>query len=178
MDGGLASRYESGYTSFDMKPGLLNGPNAKTDKAGHRYNVVPFTHSTPGSQRQKGLPMPQPMDGDMKDFGRRSKNPWVVNLEARARRVPEPMAAGYTWKSSPYEGMIRVKKPGHTSYMTFRRVTEEWTDKKGRRRGSASDSWIHPGMAANPIMGSVVAFVEPHVQKAIDQLVADIIGGA
>jgi hypothetical protein len=28
-------------------------------------------------------------------------------------------------------------------------------------------------MAANPIMGSVVAFVEPHVQKAIDQLVAE-----
>ena len=78
--------------SFDIKLGLLNGPHAKTHKAGHRYNVVPFTHSTPGSQRQKGMPMP--LDGDMKDLGRRSKNPWVVNLEARLRSTPEPMATG------------------------------------------------------------------------------------
>ena len=48
--------------------------------------------STPGSQRQKGMPMP--LDGDMKDLGRRSKNPWVVNLEARLRSTPEPMATG------------------------------------------------------------------------------------
>lgn len=60
MDGGLASRNESGYASFDMKLGLLIGRNAK------------------------------------KDFGRRSKNPWVVNLEARLRSAPEPMAKGYT----------------------------------------------------------------------------------
>src|SRR5688500_1842255 len=39
LDGGLASRHEDGYASFDMKPGLLHGPNAKTDRAGHRYNV-------------------------------------------------------------------------------------------------------------------------------------------
>ena len=54
--------------------------------------MVPFTHSTPGSQRQKGMPVP--LDGDMKDLGRRSKNPWVVNLEARLRSTPEPMATG------------------------------------------------------------------------------------
>jgi hypothetical protein len=54
--------------------------------------VVPFTHSTPGSQWQKGMPMP--LDGDMKDLGRRSKNPWAVNLEARLRSTPEPMATG------------------------------------------------------------------------------------
>ena len=94
MDVGLASRNESGYASFDIKLGLLNGSHPKTDKAGHRYHVVPFTHSTPGSQRQKGMPVP--LDGDMKDLGRRSKNPWVVNLEARLRSTPEPMATGST----------------------------------------------------------------------------------
>lgn len=71
--------------------------------------------------------------------------------------------------------MVRVKQPGHTLH-------DVPTRDRGMDRQEGTPTrfraWIHPGMAANPIMGSVVAFVEPHVEKAIDQLVAHIGGGA
>jgi hypothetical protein len=35
---------EEGFPKFDMKPGFLNGPRAKT-KNGKKYNIIPFEHS-------------------------------------------------------------------------------------------------------------------------------------
>jgi hypothetical protein len=41
-----AAHLETGYDKFDMlQSGLLNGPNVKTSKEGHRYVRVPFEHS-------------------------------------------------------------------------------------------------------------------------------------
>lgn len=40
--GKLPGIIEDGFGSFDMKPGLLAGKNAKTSKAGNRYNVIPL----------------------------------------------------------------------------------------------------------------------------------------
>ena len=39
-----ALKWEEGWASFDMKPGLLDGPNATVGANGNRYNTVPFEH--------------------------------------------------------------------------------------------------------------------------------------
>jgi len=41
----------------------------------------------------------------------------------------------YTWKSSPYSGMVKVQKGRRAGFMTFRRVS----------KNSNTSSWIHPG---------------------------------
>lgn len=44
--GEIAALYESGQAPWDMKPGLLSGPNAKMG-LNTRYNTVPFRHGVP-----------------------------------------------------------------------------------------------------------------------------------
>src|SRR5262245_13412625 len=98
LDEKLAQRYEEGYPTFDMKPGLLRGPAAKVSKSGRRYSTIPFTHSTPESTGQKGRPMPAevyalargqsyggPSNPALASLGVRTKNPEQINLEARRR---------------------------------------------------------------------------------------------
>jgi hypothetical protein len=52
--------YESGTPPFDLKPGLLSGPNAKIGRDS-RYNTVPFRHGVPrrGSTGGHFQTMPQ-----------------------------------------------------------------------------------------------------------------------
>ncbi len=186
-----AQRHEQGYASFDIKVGLLAGPTAKHGVHG-RYATVPFTHATPGTAGQKGAAMPAPiyeqaealahgqrlkLQGELAQYGRRSKNPFVVNLEARARGVPGPMAGPYTWRASPYQGMVRGGQAGHTTYRTFRRVSDQWTDPRGRLHGSDPASWIHPGQPANPVVASVAAYLQPQITAAIQAAIQGAVGG-
>lgn len=39
----VANMVEDGVGSFDMKPGLLNGPNVRVNKQGKKYAVVPIS---------------------------------------------------------------------------------------------------------------------------------------
>jgi hypothetical protein len=172
LDGGLARRYEDGYKSFDMKPGLLAGPHARTAKDGSRYNIIPFSHSTPGSVGQKGAPMPTEiyalarrlqarqnlkLPPGLQGYGQRSKIPAQVNAQAIQRGHGGPMFSPYTWRGSPYSGMQKTGGPGQTSYRTFRVVSSK----------SDPSSWIHPGQAANPVINSVQQLVMPHILAAI-----------
>jgi hypothetical protein len=163
----LAWRVEQGYPSFDMKPGLLAGPRAKRGKQGP-YATVPFTHGTAGTVGAKGPPMPPdvsaraqglPRGGrltGMGEYGRRSKLTMQANWNKPRGMAGPMMAHPYTWKVSPYEGMVRGGRPGHTTYTTYRRVS------------GASDpaSWIHPGQPPNPVMDAVLRVVGPQVQAA------------
>lgn len=181
-DGKLAERHEHGFPTYDMKPGLLAGPNAKMGKHGP-YNTVPFTHSTPGSEGQKGAPMPKQVYEQAKvladharltgmgDLGRQTKSPFAVNAQAAARGLAGPMKSPYTWKASPYEAMVRIHAAGHTSYKTFRRVSAAWVDDKGEQHGSDPDSWIHPGQAPNAIMQAVADYCRPLIIAAFEAIV-------
>jgi hypothetical protein len=182
-DGDLVKRYEEGFASYDMKPGLLAGPNAKMGEHGP-YNTVPFTHSTPGSEGQKGAAMPQSVYAQAKglaegqrlhgmgDLGKQTKSPFQVNAQATVRGLAGPMKDSYTHKASPYEGMVKIHQQGHTTYKTFRRVSEGWVDAQGKRHGSDPNSWIHPGQAANPIMKSVADYCRPLIIAAFEAILA------
>ena len=45
VDPDIVKHVEEYVAPFDMKPGLLTGPNAKTSDTGSRYNIVPFRHA-------------------------------------------------------------------------------------------------------------------------------------
>ena len=185
-DSKLVEGIEQGYAGFDMKPGLLSGPAHRTGAGGQRYVTVPFTHSTPGSTGQKGPPMPQEIYnqarrlrpgerlGSLGGYGRRSKLPAGVNAEAIRRQKAPPMASPYTWQLSPYAGLARIGRSGQRGYVTYRRVSESWVDAKGERHGSNPASFIHPGMAPNPVMESVDRFVRPQIQAAFEALIRNI----
>jgi len=173
----VVQRVEEGYPTFDMKPGLLRGPKAKVAKDGHRYTVVPFTHTVPGSTTQKGSPMPPqvyalartlrtggPSHPALAQLGVRTKQPAQVNLEAQRRGRPDVMTAPYTHKASIYAGMRKTGAAGHTSYKTFRVVSDK----------SDPNSWVHPGQPPNPVVRAVQAFCEPLVYARFQQ----VFGGA
>jgi len=187
-DSRIVGRIERGYSSFDMKPGLLTGPASQVGSHGQRYVTVPLQHSVPGSTGQKGAPMPQEIYsqvqrlqpgqrlGNVSGYGVRSKLPAGVNAEAIRRGRPEPMPMGYTWKYSPYAGLSRLGRQGQKGFFTFRRVSEQWIDDKGVRRGTNTAAWIHPGMPENPVVASVQHYVEPIIRQAFEALVREASG--
>lgn len=151
LNGWLPNAIEEGKPPFDMKPGLLSGPNVKRTKKGQPYNTVPFSIKTPGSQSFGAMEMPKSIYSLAKnlDVGESLKLPKrLEGYAVRTRLSPEISKWGhYTWKTSPYEGVTKTWKfPGQGSgpkaYKSFRRVS----------RKSNPNSWIHPGFRAKNLM--------------------------
>ena len=44
-DSDIGGRLQSGTPEYDMKPALVNGPKSRVAEDGHRYNIIPFSHS-------------------------------------------------------------------------------------------------------------------------------------
>lgn len=153
--GEFPNMLESEAPSFDMKPGLLAGPNAKVGNDGKKYNTVPFTFGTPGALAENFsniMPQPvydviknKPLINDVKGGGKSSTPLKKSEIPQQFRQpekkqVKEPESQSfkdYQHKHSIYEGMIKKQDPvtKQNRYSSFRRVSE------------ASDplSWIHPG---------------------------------
>jgi hypothetical protein len=157
-----AERIELGYGSYDMKPGLLYGPNSRVGKDGRRYNTVPFRFGTPirsgpnKGQSRPHFPGEQTMPADVYEIvrqggaypqtteGQRTKVPFLfdeqgnasggVNLEAAKRGEFPPMDGAYTWKTGLYSGMQGLGARGNRVYMTFRRVSEPSVSTRRYRR--------------------------------------------
>src|SRR5690606_23636498 len=51
-----ASIIEDGIKAYDMKPGLLNSPKAKTNADGKKWITVPYRHGTPGTKGLASMP--------------------------------------------------------------------------------------------------------------------------
>lgn len=127
-------------------------------------------------------------------YGQRTKIPLLftetelqgVNAQAIIRNQPAPMVAPYTWQTGLYSGLKRYGAQGHRQYFTFRAVSEprrtvrRWRGKNGQwlikvvEKGSSPDSWIHPGVGANPVIQAVRSYVQPFVERmllrAVDQI--------
>ena len=189
-----AMRVEEGYPSFDMKPGLLNGPKSRKLKDGRRMNIIPFRHMTPrghpneagtGGQRVHFRSMPREIyeavkaEGKFVDpgsarlgnqIGQRTKLAAAINVQALVRGLPGPMQSNYTWKNGMYAGMKRTGANKHVQYLTFRVVSTPHTEvKNGKviRKGSDPNSWIHPGQPGNPLVRAVFEFCQPQVEERI-----------
>ena len=152
LTGWLPNSVESGVSAFDMKDGLLNGPNAKVSKDGSRYNTVPYKHGTPGSlpENFSGGIMPKEIHKIVK-----KKKPMVplkfgeLPAPFDERRVKElPMDKGtYQHKNPIHEGIRKQKdSAGNISYESFRRVSDN----------SDENAWLHPGIEKFDLAGKAM----------------------
>ncbi len=165
-------RIEDGYSQFDMKPGLLNGPKSRQTKDGKgRYNVVPFRHMTPPSNGQSAMSIKMQMPANIYKMAKK------LTISKTATRLDGTLTTkwGESLRSPPsfngsdfgnYEGMYRVGDAHHTRYLTFRRVST-WRNVDGVQKGSPPSSWIHPGLAPNPVMQAVYDFCMPEIERRL-----------
>lgn len=161
LTGFLPNALESGLSPFDIKFGLLNGPNSKVSKNNDRYNTVPFRFAAPTSLGESevfsGI-LPQEIADVIKakqqdipvvGGGRRTQGLRPEEIPASFREPvvrPAPKVTPQIWndyrhKSSIYQGVSRVQDPvtGQQRYQSFRRVSEN----------SSPDAFIHPGFNAS-----------------------------
>ena len=158
--GHLPNGLESGLPPYDMKPGLLEGRNARVGKNGNKYNTVPFRHGTPTSVGHAGSPMgsaeskmgmsrteAEMLGKQIHKAAKRlaattthasmGKTKWGARL---ARRTAGASKLKPHHKSDIYAGMVRMAKTyknrTQNKYMTFRRVATN----------SADEAWKHPGL--------------------------------
>jgi len=149
LTGWLPNAVEDGLDEFDMKDGILNGPNVKTGKEGQKYNTIPFAHGTPGSlpENFNGGIMPKEVHAiaKKKKIGEAIKKKELPKQfqtpQVKSVKMPQSQTVTqYQHKASIYEGIVKGKdSAGNIGYTSFRRVSEV----------SDPSSWIHPGIEAH-----------------------------
>jgi len=171
---------EGGKEAWDMKPDLLSGPKARTTKDGSgKYNTIPFRHYTPTSPSSGAsaisikMSMPDEVYKQAKQLTRSVSHgtggiKWEAPLTWDA--PSETSFKGYTHQSSVYHGMYKTGNPGHTNYVTFRRVSTPRVV-NGKQVGSDPLSWWHPSIEPNPIIQAVYSFCIPKVTENLLKLV-------
>lgn len=163
--GQLPNMIEQGWKGGDMRRHLL-GPNArnvKTTKDGHKYNVVPFGHGTPGSSgANAGPPMPKPLHNVAKHLAatksapKGGKTKWGERLTpekttGKAKKLLETkMRPHHT--TSVHTGMVRQEKTyakaTQSKYTTFRTISSR-----------VSRGWIHPGIQPRNLAKKVEKYI-------------------
>lgn len=185
--GDHANSVENGYDAFDMKPGLLAGPHAKTSKDGDKYNIIPFSVGTPGALEENfnGGIMPKEVYEVIKDKkaenpisgGGRASAPLKVEeipdqfREPQVKSVKLPESKGfkeYQHKSSIYQGLRKVEDPitGQNRYQSFRVVSSK----------SDPMSWMHPGLEARKIGDKTLEHfnIPSETGRAIDKFLSEL----
>lgn len=166
-----ASIIEDGVPAYDMKPGLLASPKAKTNMDGKKWITVPFRHGTPGTKTMQAMPKDVHRQAQKLGFSRRNnaikalftgrKYTWNGRLaesaEGKRSHVAPHTGAGYTWKTGQFSGMVKMGKAKHSQYLTFRRVSEN----------SDPQSWQHPGTPPRPIREAVIENTRKDVLELI-----------
>ena len=161
LTGWLPNAIEDGWPSFDMKPGLLSGPNAKINEKGIRTNVVPYRWATPGAIGESPVftgKLPEEIHSLVKE------KPFVIPVTGggykteplKIEEIPKHLATPivkkvsslgsepqnwitYKNKNSLYEGISKVadSKTGQNRYVSFRKVSDN----------SDPAAFIHPGFS-------------------------------
>lgn len=169
-EGKLANMMEQGSEAFDMKPGFLRSPKAKTgkDKVGrsaNKYITIPLRLKSSGSMGGSPPVMPSTIyrkASQLEIGGRLTLTKKYEGLGLRTRLSADLTRwQHYTWKTSPFQNIVKVPRftglvklglPRESAgmYMVFRRVSKK----------SDPSSWIHPGFKAANLVDTVVSKVE------------------
>lgn len=160
LEGDPANAIEEGWSSFDMKPGLLSGPNAKVTAKGTRFNTVPFQQrpfskakSSAGVRTMRDavnrLIKEQGFDKIIQEKGRPK-----IGVAATIKNTGIRDLEGLVKIQKEYEGRVQ------STYLTFRRVSDN----------SAPDKWIHPGYVGAKIFKDVEQYVDREVDRILKVL--------
>jgi len=150
-----AERIQAGYGPYDMKPGFLKSPKAKSGKKG-KYMIIPFRHMTSGTSGKLGKPM-------LKSVHQAAKSGSSFEDQTGTKEDPSDFglvnSKGYEWQNGAIAGMTNTKDEGkkHSTFHTFRVVSEN----------SDPNSWWHPGVDSNNVIGSVVNYVKPYIKEGL-----------
>jgi hypothetical protein len=176
----IAAMAELMVPPYDMKPGILAGPNAlRFDSKGNRYKMIPFRHSKEGlpgsivdlmeSKRETTSrlvgEMVQHENGVVKVRRKLFSVQWGGRLEKSDLKqldIEKPVA-------KKIEGMVRVRQ-------AYEKIAED-TLMTWRYLGHKSPPWAwwHPGFQPNPILQQVLPHVAENFKNAVQQgLMADI----
>lgn len=177
ITGFLPNAMEKGMAPYDMKPGFLNGPNAK-DGVNGKYNTIPFSFGTPGAKEENftGGIMPQEVydiakdkpiiKGETHSAGITKEELPLKFQEPQVKTIQLPKSksfAEYQHKNSIYEGIRKEKDnvTGQNRYQSFRRVSEN----------SDPNSFIHPGFEAVNLVDKTLAEfdVPAEIGKILDK---------
>lgn len=172
LTGELANAIESGKPSWDMKPDLLAGPNAKQSKSGSTYNTVPFTHGTPSALPENfSNIMPEEVYkvAKKKDVGQPIKKGDLPKKfqQPQVKKITMPGTNAikeYQHKHSIHEGITKKKDSvtKQNSYTSFRRVSSK----------SDPMAFWHPGFEKRDLFGKTLANFD--VPKIVGEILDDI----
>lgn len=162
LKGDHANAIEDGYGTFDMKPGLINGPKSKVSAKGTRYNTVPFYHR-PSSRSPLGARQEE-LRTALRDVIAKHKLSKIVKDKAG---VPMQgiVARIKNTGVKDLDGLVKIQKTyekkTESYYMTFRRVSSN----------SDPTKWIHPGFEGVHIFD----YLEKYIDVEVDRILAAIL---
>jgi len=192
LKGALPNMVERGVPAFDMRPGLLSSPKARTTEAGHRVLAVPFRHMGPGASGRNGTPMgfgyseergeksraaPGPKSAEEADaigraaWGRakrlsptRSRPGGGTDYGGRLEDREGPARGRHA--GGLYGGMIREEKTyqgaTQSQYMTFRMVSSNPATFRSDEGGM---NWSHPGIVPRGLFTKAEQYVLGLIQS-------------
>lgn len=161
LNGFIPNAIEDGVSEFDMKPALLNSPNAKIGKNGKKYIKIPFEFGNKNSVNIYNI-LPSSIENVLDSMN--------IGDSLSGDKIPEPFNkpstreavgkfAEYQRKVSIYENLIKTSGGGKT----FRTVSEN----------SDPMAFIHPGIKKRGIVDKAVAQLS--IDKKIDDMLDKII---
>ena len=162
LNGVLPNMIEQGASAFDIKEGFSKSDKKKQKLDGGWYLTVPFSHATPSSTGDfatLGDAMPESVyeKAAMLSEGESLSGSDLPKMAPRQKI--STMTASYDQyirKHSPYSGIRRNTRSGHSGYVSFRRVSDK----------SDPNSWIHKGLEARGFFSE--AYNEDRIIHEID----------
>lgn len=149
-----ALRIENGYGAFDMKPGFLRSPKARTNKDGKKYFIMSFRHMTSGTVGAMG-PAMQP------SVHKAAKQGIKFEEELGTKEDPSDYglvnSKGYEWQNGARAGMTQIGGTRQRQYRTFRVISEN----------SDPNSWWHPGQKPNKVIDATVEYARPYIEEGL-----------
>jgi hypothetical protein len=182
-----AESVEFGREEYDMKKCLATAPRARRAKDGSMYLVIPFRHATSDAKTNAAgrtgtgmRAMPKKVYEAAKGLSRSMRVGTAFTREsATGFTVP---AWGYQWQGRISEktllamgldaatakrnaGMVRFGKKGHSSYMTFRVMSQK----------SPASSWIRKKQEPLHALETAISMArEAHAEGLGSAFVADL----
>ena len=159
---GSGKYYEKGWESFDMKPGLLNGPHSKITAKGVRYNIVPFRKRATAPKGMTGPIVDTAAaikaitrDNSIKKIEKEIKGGKITSYQG----IQDPMLKGLTRVTQIYKTRTG-KERKYSQYFVFRMVSERTDPSK----------WIHPGFKGVKIFPDLKKYVEDNMRRILKEL--------
>jgi len=175
----IANAIELGAEPFDMKPGMLSSPKAKTGADGSKYMSIPFRFGTPGALAESSVfagVMPSDIHSSVLK-SEKAGTPLQMGSIASKHHMPKShayrnqlKAIGFdkmkkgTKTTSKYAGLQRNARG--SGYVNFRRVSEK----------SDPEAFLHPGVQARHLGDKAYSRLDipSSVDEAIDNFLANM----